>query len=214
MEKECTNPLYSIEEMEKELLYVISANNLTQAEKAYYYAKAAHEGQTRKEGFPYIIHPMTIAYSAVKQGVVEDELLAVMFLHDVCEDCGIDASELPFSQRIREAVLSLTFEMKANETRDVAKKRYFSKVQDNRIGALVKIFDRCHNISAMCEVYSDEKMHRYVDETEKYVMPLIGLSMKEFPEYRQVLFGMQYHMKSVLYMAKSMINRKNNCLLT
>lgn len=207
MEKKYTNPLYSIEQMEGELLEIMSTNQLTEARKAYRYAKKAHDGQTRKEGLPYIIHPMTLAYSALKQGIIDDDIIAVMFLHDICEDCGISSTELPFSKIIQDAVWSLTFTREDGETKAEAKKKYYEKVRQNRLGVVVKIFDRCHNISAMGNVYSYEKMERYIAETKEYVLPLIEISMREYPEYSSVIFGMQYHMKSVLYMAQSMLDR-------
>lgn len=201
MAEEYTNPLYSIEEMECELSDAMVRSGLKQAVQAFEYAKAAHEGQLRKEGLPYIIHPMTLAYSAIRQGITDDEIIAVMFLHDVCEDCDVTVEQLPFSKTIKDAVWSVTFERNDDETKADAKKRYYNKVEKNRIGKLVKIFDRCHNISAMGEVFSDEKIGRYIEETCKYVMPLIKSSMEDYPEYGHVLFGMEYHMKSVMYMA-------------
>lgn len=207
MENKYTNPLYSIEKMQDELLEIMSVNHLTQAAGAFDFAKQAHEGQTRKEGLPYIIHPMTLVYSAAKQGILNDEILAVMFLHDVCEDCGVAVEELPFSRTIQDAVMSVTFEKGDNETKAEAKKRYYEKVRKNRIGKIVKIFDRCHNISAMGEVFSREKIKSYVEETQKYIMPMIESSMADYPEYRQILFGIEYHMKSVLYMAEAMLNK-------
>lgn len=207
MAEEYANPLYSIEEMECELSDAMVRSDLKQAGQAFEYARLAHKGQLRKEGLPYIIHPMTLAYSAIRQGITDDEIIAVMFLHDVCEDCGITVEQLPFSQTIKDAVWSVTFQRHDNETKADAKKRYYEKVRKNKIGKLVKIFDRCHNVSAMGEVFSNEKIGRYIEETKQYIIPLIADSMEDYPEYAHVLFGMEYHIKSVMYMAQAVLNK-------
>lgn len=208
MEKKRPNPLYEIQDMENEILKATEQKELPQTAKALFFAKEKHEGQKRKEGIPYIIHPYMLVFTALMQGIEEDELLAVMLLHDVCEDCNVEVEKLPFSQNIKEAVDLLSFKIKENETKAQAKKRYFMNMRHNRLSVITKIFDRCHNISSMGEVYSFEKMRRYIDETRTYIMPMLNEAIKIYPEYSNVLSGMEYHMKSVIYMAESLINRK------
>lgn len=201
------NPLYEIEDMELEIIKKAKEEKLENTLKALKYAKQHHEGQKRKEGIPYIIHPLMLVYSAIKQGVDEDGLLAVMLLHDVCEDCKVAVEELPFSDEIKAAVDSLTYNKRENETRAQAKKRYFDKLKNNRLGVITKAFDRCHNISTMGEVYSYDKMAYYIKETKDYVMPLIKDAIVKYPEYKNVLFGIEYHMKSVMYMSEACMRK-------
>ena len=44
---------------------------------------------------PYINHPFTMACHALAMGLEDDELIAALLLHDVVEDCGVSAEELP-----------------------------------------------------------------------------------------------------------------------
>ena len=69
--------------------------------KALGYALAKHEGQTRKSGEPYAVHPLWMASYAVALGIKDDDTVAVILLHDVCEDCGIDLESLPFNSVVR-----------------------------------------------------------------------------------------------------------------
>lgn len=207
MRENKVNPLYEIEDMELEILKKAKEENLENTIKALKFAKEHHEGQTRKEGLPYIIHPLMLVYSAIKQGINEDELLAVMLLHDVCEDCKVAVEELPFSDEIKAAVDSLTFNIKENETRAQAKKRYYDNLKNNRMGVITKAFDRCHNISTMGEVYSYDKMAYYIKETKDYIMPLIKDAIMKYSEYKNVLFGIEYHMKSVMYMSEACMKK-------
>ena len=72
------------------------------------YARELHDGQQRKSGEPYIVHPLTMANHAIALGVHEDEIIATILLHDVCEDCGVQPKDLPVSKDVREAVRLLT----------------------------------------------------------------------------------------------------------
>ena len=56
-----------------------------------------HEGQQRKSGEPYIVHPLTMACNALALGIRDDKVVATILLHDVCEDCDVSLKELPIS---------------------------------------------------------------------------------------------------------------------
>ena len=74
-------------------------------EKAYVYAKAAHKDQIRKDGKPYISHPVSVALILANLGFNEDVVSAAL-LHDVVEDCGITLENLKneFNVNIAELV--------------------------------------------------------------------------------------------------------------
>lgn len=181
------------------------AYNLAQTKAALNYAKEKHDGQCRKEGWPFIIHPLTLVYMAMRQGIREDALLSVMLLHDICEDCGIEPERLPFSTKVQLGVKSVTFQVMPNETFAQAKDRYFQEMRLNREGCITKIFDRCHNISTMAEVFSEKKMLSYIEETKQYVMPLIEDAIQSYPRYETILSAVQFHMKSVIASIESLI---------
>lgn len=71
------------------------AKGWTDTLSALGFARKAHMGQDRKDGLPYIVHPLTMACHAIALGVHDDCVVAALLLHDVPEDCGVDARDLP-----------------------------------------------------------------------------------------------------------------------
>jgi GTP pyrophosphokinase len=140
-------------------------------------------------------------------GIREDKILATILLHDVCEDCGVAPEELPFSEEVREAVRLLSFQAKPGETRTEAKKRYYAAIAENRIARIVKILDRCNNISTMASSFTQKKLVAYVNETETYVMPMLEEAKYAIPEYADAFYLLKYHMRSVLESIKAMATR-------
>ena len=57
--------------------------------QALSFARKAHNGQYRKSGEPYIVHPLTCASHAIALGLHDDQIIAACLLHDVIEDCHV-----------------------------------------------------------------------------------------------------------------------------
>ena len=72
----------------------------------------------------------------------------------------------------------------------------------------IKVIDRCNNVSTMAGCFKDEKLAEYIDETEKYVFPLLSRIKQTWPEYNNVVFLVKYHMLSVLESLKVMLAEK------
>ena len=166
--------------------------------KALTFARSRHEGQLRKSGDPYIVHPLTIACNALSLGLRDDNLIAAALLHDVVEDCGVEIEALPVNYNVRRIVGLLTFHVCDNETKEEAKKRYYNNIATNREATLIKLLDRCHNVSNMAGTFSQAKLEEYIEETETYVMPLIRKAKLAYPEDSDVLFVLKYHITSVV----------------
>ena len=179
-----------------------NAKHLYQTKRALTFAREKHDGQYRYKGHgedrvPYINHPLLLTCHALALGLEEDDLLTVCLLHDVCEDCGVSPEELPVSDTAKEAVRLLT---KPEDYKDTEEERnaYFGGIAGNRIAVMVKVLDRCNNISGMASSFSDEKMAEYIRETQDYIHPLIEKARHEYPEYSNQYFLIRYHMNSVI----------------
>lgn len=179
--------------------------NMNETLRALAYAREKHTGQMRKSGEPYIVHPLTMACNAVSMGIRDDVLVATILLHDVCEDCGVDADELPVSEAVRQNVDLLTFQIMETESKEEAKKRYFRHLLDSREATLTKLIDRCHNVSTMAGTFSVEKLRAYIDETREYVLPLLKAAKSTFTDDSDMLFSLKYHIVSVVDSVDSMI---------
>ena len=83
--------LYS--ELEKRVLRYHPSDDLTLIRKAYEVADRAHEGQMRKSGEPYIIHPLCVGI-ILADLEMDKETIAAGILHDVVEDTAMSVEDI------------------------------------------------------------------------------------------------------------------------
>lgn len=167
--------------------------------RALPYARERHKDQKRKgkDGVPYINHPLTMACHALAMGIKDDDVLASILLHDVVEDCGVKLEELPANSRVKDIVFRVTKDEMAGEERAAFKKRYHARIAESPAASLVKVIDRCNNLSLMATGFDRDKMVMYITETESYVFPLVEV-IKGTPAYNDAAFLLKYQMLSVM----------------
>ena len=175
-----------------------SGVGMIQTQKALSFAREKHNGQKRKNGDPYIVHPLTMACNALSMGIRDDNTIATILLHDVCEDCGVALEELPINDIVRRGVQLMTFEVLPGETKDIAKIRYYNMLIQSKEAVITKFIDRCHNVSSMAGTFSVEKLKSYIKETRTYVLPLLRHAKEHYPEESDRLFMLKYHITSVV----------------
>jgi hypothetical protein len=100
-------------------------------------------------------------------------------------------------------------EIAEGEDRDSAKARYYERLSHNGIAAMVKMLDRCNNVSYMVDAFSLKKIQQYVVETKIYFYPLPVSIRQEFPEYADAAFALKYHIYSVISTIEIMLDRFN-----
>lgn len=155
-------------------------------------ARTAHKDQKRESGEPYFIHPLTVACHALSLGIEEDAVIAAALLHDVVEDCDIKLETLNVSADTKDAVRRLT------HVKGEPLEPYYREIGENRVASLVKLLDRCDNVSTMAGVFSVEKVHQYIAETREYVLPLLRKTKDQWPEDSNALFVLKYHIMSII----------------
>lgn len=176
-----------------------AANEMYQTMRALPFAREAHEGAVRKgvSRVPYIYHPLLLACHAIALGIATDDLLSVCILHDVVEDTKETFETLPVNDTVREAVRLLTKPVGFDKS-DEAEAAYYEAISKNGIASMVKLLDRCQNVSSMANGLKRERVSGYILETEKWIYPLFETTGDRFPEYYHALFNVKYHMKSVI----------------
>lgn len=175
-----------------------NGRKMSQTLKALSFAREKHSGQKKKSGEPYIIHPLTMACHALALGIDDDETIATILLHDVCEDCGVVLSELPVGEEVRRAVDLITFRKMDDETDDAAIIRYYNMMLQSKSATYAKLVDRCHNVSSMAGVFSVPKLKSYVEETRRFVLPLLKKAKLRWADDTDALFVLKYHITSVI----------------
>jgi GTP pyrophosphokinase len=155
-------------------------------EKAYRTAEKFHEGQKRKSGEPYIIHPMAVAKILAELGM-DDETIAAGLLHDVVEDTAysVDQMERDFGPDITEMVdgvtklTNLDFSNKETEQAENIRKMFLAMSRDIRV-LIIKLSDRLHNMRTI-QYQSPEKIKIKCRETLDIYAPLAArLGMFQF----------------------------------
>lgn len=194
MEKAVFNP----DKMYTYIRGFASALQMEQTLRALLYAREKHSGQFRKSGESYIIHPLTMACDAMSLGIKDDDIIATILLHDVCEDCGVSLEELPVNDTVRHGVELMTFKVMEGETKEIAKRRYYNMLVQSREASITKLIDRCHNVSSMAGTFTIEKLKSYIEETREYVLPLLRQVKDKYPSESNILFILKYHITSVV----------------
>ena len=124
-------------------------------DRAVEYAQNKHKEQKRKDGSPYIIHPLAVAKVVAEMGLDVDAVLGAL-LHDCIEDTDASHEEIEklFGQTVAELVEGVTKLTRANFSSteqaqmENLRKMFMAMSKDIRV-VLIKIADRLHNMRTM-----------------------------------------------------------------
>ena len=124
-------------------------------DKAVQYANEKHKFQKRKDGSPYIIHPLAVAEIVAEMGLDIDAILGAL-LHDCIEDTDASHDEIaklfnPTVAALVEGVTKLTrvdFTSQEEKQMENLRKMFMAMSKDIRV-VLIKIADRLHNMRTM-----------------------------------------------------------------
>jgi GTP pyrophosphokinase len=150
--------------------------------EAFAFAEKHHRGQIRKNGEPYIVHPVETVKNLLKLRADEDTLITAL-LHDVPEDTECDLSQIKsfFGENVAFLVdgitkLSKVYYRHDMEERQVEslKKLLIHTAKDPRV-ILVKLSDRLHNMQTLEFISKPEKRERISKETLEIYVPIANL---------------------------------------
>mgnify|MGYP003290274450 CR=1 FL=1 len=206
-ERELSDRLFNEKKMYTYVKTYAHIKKMYQTLKVLPYAKKKHDGQFRKgkDQVPYIYHPLQMVCHALALGLDDDNLISATMLHDVCEDTEEKVEDLPVNDTVKEAVALLTKSSGHGKMTEEELKHYYEAISKNKIALMVKMLDRCSNVSGMAAAFDKEKLVDYINETEKYFYPMIRQATTDFPEYSDQLFLLKYHISSVLAAIKHQI---------
>ena len=147
--------------------------------RAFKVAQAAHEGQFRASGRPYITHPCVVCDILIDLGLDVATLCAAL-LHDTVEDTDITDSQLreEFGDEIANLVQGVTkldklqFASKEEEQAENIRKMLVAMAKDIRV-IIIKLADRLHNMRSL-HYLSHERQIAMAKETIDIFAPLAG----------------------------------------
>ena len=145
--------------------------------KAVSFADQAHQGQFRKSGEPFIIHPINVGMILASLKMDADTIIAGL-LHDVVEDCDISLAEVrkEFGKNVSKLVDGMTKLLQLDEKlKDQSQAEYFQKMalataEDVRV-VIIKLADRLHNLKTI-EHLPRQKQIKKSKETLDLYAPL------------------------------------------
>lgn len=147
-------------------------------ERAYRFAKSAHEGIRRRSGEPYILHPIAVAKIASQEIGLGSTSICAALLHDVVEDTDytVEDIEMNFGKKIAQLVEGLTkisggiFGDKASAQAENFRKLLLTMSEDIRV-VLIKMADRLHNMRTLGSM-APNKQYKIAGETLYIYAPL------------------------------------------
>jgi GTP pyrophosphokinase/guanosine-3',5'-bis(diphosphate) 3'-pyrophosphohydrolase len=170
-------PKLSIDDLCFAAANYLESRQVDDIRRAYYFAKDAHEGQTRRSGEPYITHPLAVAHVLAMMHM-DNECIMAGLLHDVIEDTVISREELAaeFSEEVALLVDGVSklakaaFETKKQAQAENLRKMMLAMSQDIRV-IIVKLADRLHNMRTLGHL-QPEKRRRIANETLDIYAPI------------------------------------------
>lgn len=137
-------------------------NDMELFAKAVAFAAEKHKRQVRRDGTPYIYHPLKVA-EILKDTGFELKFQMAAVLHDVLEDTDATEEDLRvFGKEVLEAVKLVT------RLPDAKEEEYIAAILQNRIAAVVKNADKIHNMMDVGNCGDVVWGRKYVEKVKKY----------------------------------------------
>ena len=155
----------------------LKPEDVARLEAAFHFSEAAHEGQFRKTGDPYIVHPLAVA-NILAELHLDPQALTAALLHDVMEDTSVTKAEISrkFGKPVAELVDGVSkldrveFATHEEQQAENFRKMLLAMARDVRV-ILIKLADRLHNMRTLGGL-PPEKRRRIARETLEIYAPI------------------------------------------
>jgi len=164
-------------ELTERLKAYLSSGEIQRIREAFKFSDAAHLGQFRKSGEPYITHPIAVA-GTLAEWHLDSAAIQAALLHDVMEDSGIGKQQLAegFGPTVAELVDGvskldrLSFDSGIQAQAENFRKMLLAMARDVRV-ILIKLADRLHNMRTLSAV-DTVRQRRIARETLEIYAPI------------------------------------------
>ncbi len=180
-----------------------SKQDIERITDAYHFAEKAHQGQKRRSGEPYIIHPVAVAQILAEMGMDADSICAAL-LHDVVEDTPVTDEEIrkKFGETVEQLVDGVTKlgQITSNKTQSTddstkeerlllmerrqsenVRKMFLAMSKDIRV-IIIKLADRIHNMRTLRFMPEEKRRFKARETLEIYAPIAHRLGIRAFKE--------------------------------
>lgn len=201
MTLEIKNDEYYVADIDKMYAYIkafCEGAGFNESLKALQFAREKHKEQTRKNGVPYIIHPLSMACYAIALKIKDDNIIATILLHDVPEDCGVEVDNLPVNDVIKRGVKYMTVKkLPTDRDKMETKRRYFNQLLESKEALICKAIDRYNNLADMPFGLSADAIGKNIAETEVLLLPVLKIAKEQWTDISSVLFILRTNIRSM-----------------
>jgi len=205
-----------LESLRQSVAAYLKPADLSRLEEAYHFSDAAHQGQLRKSGEPYISHPVAVA-EILSHWQLDAQALCAALLHDVVEDTEVSTDDI--SKRFGKPVADLVdgvskldrieFQSQQDAQAENFRKMLLAMARDVRV-MLIKLADRLHNMRTL-DAVAPAKRRRVARETLEIYAPIANrLGLDGLYRELQELGFQHIHPMRYRVLAKSVKSARGN----
>lgn len=194
--------------------YIQNEESLALIEKAYRFAEERHEGQFRKSGEAYFVHPLNVGYILAQLRSGPNTICAGI-LHDVLEDTEMTAEEMTaeFGEEITRLVEAVTKigNLKFKDEKEYLaanhRKIFIAMAKDIRV-ILIKLVDRLHNMRTLQYMKPEKQKEKAAETLEVYAPIAHRLGISEIKNELEDLSFLYLHREDYYNIAHLVENKK------
>ena len=164
--------------------------------KALALAERLHEGQLRKSGDPFIIHPLRVTSYLISLKINDDVTCAAALLHEVYKHCNLDrdGNELVDIYSLHPEVPKLI--RLVSKPDNISYADYYEGIKTDYRALLIKLSNRANTCTRLSTLNECERKE-YINENSNYIYPLCTYAKAYFPEFSDQIVNMKYHISSI-----------------
>lgn len=186
---------------EKILKGILIGRRFIQALDALAFSQSYHTG-TRKDGVtPEHQHQVEQCLHALglKELIDEEGTIVTILLHDIREDHGIPSHVIRdrYGMDIEHSVELMTVKVKG-ETWRKDPEQYYWQISNDPRASIAKGCDRIHNLNSMHGVFKPEKKKSYIEEVEKFFIPMLKKASDNFPQQYFAYMNLRQTLKAIV----------------
>lgn len=205
---------FVLQNLIQELMDTARRHNWPNLAYALDLAIACHDGQPRKAGGPFVLHPIRVALNLYAHGVRSESTIMASLLHDTLEDCPdrISIREIANSPHLGPDVAKTVCLLTKRHEQELD--AHYDGMRRHEEAALIKVADRLDNIATMEGAFTPEKTHKYIRETEKFVLTLATTAAFRFPQRQRIIQTFAKNIQRILGQTRNRLMVQNPDLFT